>query len=71
MINLAGKEDECVTLRVVSVTVCVYMTGGEGLDEGQIFHSHTKTAEHLTSTETTEPVTERQRAGTLTLSGDD
>lgn len=54
-----------------SVSLCVYMTGGEGLDEGQISHTRTKTAEHLTSTETREPVTERQHAGTLTVSGVD
>ncbi len=64
MINLAGREDACVcvSVRGVSVNVCVYMTGGESLDQGQSSHTNTKTAAHLTQT-----ATERQYAGRQTV----
>lgn len=33
-----------MSLSEVSLCVCVHMTGGEGLDEGQRSHTYTKTA---------------------------
>lgn len=46
MINRAGHEDEedvcvgvCVSVSGVSLSECVYMTGGESLDEEQRSHT--------------------------------